>query len=200
MAGLRLAGLIVAAGLTAALPALAADPVQVPLTWLSLTVKTQVASTVLSPPPTEEGLQGARVALGENATTGKFTGQTWTLDERTAPDEAGVLAAFHAATQAGRRLFVVDVPPPVLLQLADQPDAKDALLLDATSSDDALRGADCRRNVLHLLPSRAMLADALMQYLTIKNWHSILLVTGPQPDDQKLGEAFRRSAKKRRKC
>ncbi len=195
MAGWRKAALFAAALLTAA-PALAADPAQVPLVWLSLSVKKSVPSTVLSPPPSEDGLQGARVALGENATTGTFTGQSWTLEEHSAADDAGVLAAFRDALAAGRRLFVVDAPPPLLLQLADLPEAKDALLLDATSADDALRGADCRRNVLHMLPSRAMLADALMQFLTIKGWRNLLLVTGPHPQDQLLGEAYRRSAKK----
>lgn len=195
MAGLRLAGFIAAVWL-AAWPVLAADPVAVPLVWLSLTVKTRVASTLLSPPPTEEGLQGARVALGENATTGKFTGQTWSLEEHSEATDAAVLDAFRAALAAGRRLFVVDVPAPLLLQLADLPEAKDALLLDATSSDDALRGADCRRNTLHLLPSRAMLADTLMQFLTVKGWRNLLLVTGPHPEDQAMAEAYRRSAKK----
>lgn len=195
MAGWRMAACLMA-GLIAAAAARADAPQAVPLVWLSLSVKTKVASTLLTPPPTEEGLQGARVALGENATTGKFTNQTWSLEEHADPDAAAVLADFRTALAAGRRLFVVDAPADLLLQLADLPEAHDALLLDATSSDDALRGADCRGNVLHMLPSRAMLADALMQYLTIKGWRHLLLVTGPQPADQALGAAFRASAKK----
>ncbi len=177
-------------------PARAEDQVAVPLVWVSLTVKSKVASTVLMPPPTEEGLQGARVALSENATTGKFTGQNWSLEEHAEASNEAVLDAFRAALAAGRKLFVVDVPAPLLLQMADLPEAKDALLLDATSSDDSLRGADCRRNTMHLLPSRAMLADTLMQFLTIKGWRNILLVPGPHPEDQLMADAYRRSMKK----
>jgi ABC transporter substrate binding protein (PQQ-dependent alcohol dehydrogenase system) len=177
-------------------PARAEDQVAVPLVWVSLTVKSKVASTVLMPPPIEEGLQGARVALSENATTGKFTGQNWSLEEHAEASNEAVLDALRAALAAGRKLFVVDVPAPLLLQMADLPEAKDALLLDATSSDDSLRGADCRRNTMHLLPSRAMLADTLMQFLTIKGWRNILLVPGPHQEDQLMADAYRRSMKK----
>ena len=39
--------------------------------------------------------------------------------------------------------------------------AADVLLFNAGAPDDRLREQDCRDNVLHILPSRAMLADAL---------------------------------------
>jgi ABC transporter substrate binding protein (PQQ-dependent alcohol dehydrogenase system) len=196
MAGLRAAAAIVAAALLSATVASGAEPAPMPVVWLALASKKSLPSTMLAPPPADEGVAGARVALAENATTGKFTGQTWTLEERQAPDETGVLDAFRAAAAEGRRLFVVDLPAPLLLKVADAPEAKDALILDATDTDDALRAEDCRRNVLHLQPSRAMLADALMQFLTVKGWTRLLLVSGPQPDDIKLADAFRRSAKK----
>lgn len=200
VAGVRTAVSVALAGLLVAMLAppcaRAAEPIPVPVVWLTLATKKAQPSTLLAPPPADEGVAGARVALAENATTGKFTGQSWSLQEVSAPDEAGVLAGFDAAIAAGRRLFAADLPAPLLLQLADRPEARDALILDATSTDDSLRGADCRRNVLHLQPSRAMLADALMQFLVIKNWRNLLLVTGPQPADKLLGDAFRRSAKK----
>jgi ABC transporter substrate binding protein (PQQ-dependent alcohol dehydrogenase system) len=41
-----------------------------------------------------------------------------------------------------------------------------------------------------------MLADALMQYLVIKNWRNILLVVGREPEDIAFGDALRNSAKK----
>jgi ABC transporter substrate binding protein (PQQ-dependent alcohol dehydrogenase system) len=178
------------------LAARAADPAAMPVVWLALSTKPQLPSTMLAPPPTDEGIAGARVALAENATTGRFTGQAWTLEEHAAPDEAGVLEAAGAALATGRRLIVADLPAPLLLKVADLPDAKDALILDAADADDSLRAEDCRRNVLHLMPSRAMLADALMQFLVVKRWTHILLVTGPQPADKLLGDAFRSAAKK----
>ena len=190
------AAFAVSALLSLAPPARAADPADMPVVWLSLADTRPIPSTLLVPPPKDDGLLGARVALAENATTGRFTGQAWTLEEHAAPDAPGVLAAAQAALAAGRRLILADMPAPLLLQLADLPAAKDALIFDVSDTDDSLRAEDCRRNVLHLQPSRAMLADALMQFLTVKRWTHILLAVGPQPADQLMGTAYRTAARK----
>jgi ABC transporter substrate binding protein (PQQ-dependent alcohol dehydrogenase system) len=73
---------------------------------------------------------------------------------------------------------------------------RDALVLNAGSSDDRLRDADCRANMVHTAPSRAMLADALAQYLAWKQWRRWLLVRGSGRDDQAFAEALRRAAKR----
>jgi len=174
----------------------AADPVTVPIAYLALAQTRPQPATLLDPIPTDEGLQGARLALADNQTTGAFTGQRFTLQEVVRPDADAVVAAAREMLAAGQRVFVTDLPAPLLLRVADLPEASGAVLLDATSADDALRGADCRKTVLHLLPSRAMLADALMQFLAVKGWRNLLLVTGPHPEDRALAEAFRRSARK----
>jgi ABC transporter substrate binding protein (PQQ-dependent alcohol dehydrogenase system) len=62
--------------------------------------------------------------------------------------------------------------------------------------DDALRAEQCRANVFHIAPSRAMLADALAQFLAVKRWTKLFLVVGPQPDDIAYGEAVKRAARK----
>ena len=173
-----------------------AEPVSVPIAYLGLLPATAVPSTVLDPPVAEEGVQGARLALADNQTTGRFTGQAFSLQETVAKTPEAVLDAARTLLAAGQRVFVTDLPAPVLLQAADLPGAADALWLDATAADDRLRGTDCRRTVLHLLPSRAMLADALMQYLAVKGWRQLLLVTGPRPEDRDYADALRRSARK----
>jgi len=150
----------------------------------------------LDQPPQDEGLQGARLALSDNQTTGQFLGQNFRLNEEIAPDAAGVVDAFKRRIAAGDKLFVADLPAPVLLQVADLPEAKAVTILDATTHDDALRAESCRRNVLHTLPSRAMLADALMQYMMIKKWSSIALVIGADPADKDYADAIRNSAHK----
>ncbi len=176
--------------------AMAAEPVTIPIVYLALTLQHPQPSTLLDPIPTDEGQQGARVGLADVQTTGAFTGQRFTLDEKVLPDADAAVAAARSMLEAGSRVFVTDLPAPVLLRVADLPGASDAILLDATSADDSLRGRDCRRNVLHLLPSRAMLADALMQFLAVKRWRDLLLVTGPHDEDRAFADALRRSAKK----
>ncbi len=185
------------AGLAAAYPA-SAQPAagEVTIGYLALLPPHAAPLTLLDLPIKDDGVQGARVALQDNATTGRFLNQTYKLQEVLAPDAAGVMAAAHAMLAAGQRVIVTDLPAPLLLQVADLPEAKDATLLDATAEDDALRGTDCRRQVLHLLPSRAMLTDALMQYLAVKRWRNLLLVQGPAEADRGYADALRRSARK----
>jgi ABC transporter substrate binding protein (PQQ-dependent alcohol dehydrogenase system) len=168
----------------------------VEVAYVGLVVPRTLPSSFLDQPPADEGVQGARVGLADNETTGKFLKQNWHLQEVLVPDEAGVIDAFTRLLAAGQRVFVADLPAPLLLRVADLPGAKDAVILDATTADDRLRGADCRRNVLHLLPSNAMLADTLMQYLAIKRWRNILIAQGPQPADKEYADAMRKSAKK----
>ncbi len=172
----------------------ASEPV--PIAYLGLLPQKVEAATVLDPVPADEGVLGARLGLGDDQTTAAFTGQNFTLSETTSKDAEAILTAARDKLAAGARVFVIDLPAELLLRVADLPGAKDALWLDATSDDDRLRGADCRKNVLHLLPSAAMRADALMQYLAIKRWRDILLVSGPSDADKAMAEAFRRSARK----
>jgi ABC transporter substrate binding protein (PQQ-dependent alcohol dehydrogenase system) len=166
------------------------------IAYLALTVERSLPESYLDQPPEDEGLEGARLASMDNQTTGQFLGQSYHLSEASAPDEQGVIAAFKQFVAAGDRLFVTDLPGPLLLKVADLPEAKNVTILDATAKDDSLRGADCRRNTLHTMPSRAMLADALMQYMVVKKWSKIALVIGGDPADKLYADAIRNSAHK----
>ena len=50
-----------------------------------------------------------------------------------------------------------------LLRLADWAKGKEVLLFNVRAPEVSLRQEDCRTNVLHTAPDRAMLADALAQ-------------------------------------
>ena len=66
--------------LVAALPAagLRADEQKVRIGWLSQTVKRSWPLTYLDQPPEDEGIEGARLGIHDNNTTGQFTGP-WSL-------------------------------------------------------------------------------------------------------------------------
>jgi ABC transporter substrate binding protein (PQQ-dependent alcohol dehydrogenase system) len=180
-----------------AAPAMAQTPTPpIEIDYLGLTVERSLPLSYLDQPPADDGAQGARVAMADNQTTGQFLGQTYHLTEDMVPDAAGAVDTFKKRVAAGTKLFVTDLAASILLQVADLPEAKDVTLLDATTHDDALRGESCRRNVLHTLPSRAMLADALMQFMTIKKWSKIALVIGGDPEDKLYADAMRNSARK----
>ena len=109
-----------------------------------------------------------------------------------------VLLAVAAAAIAGKgiKLLVADLPADRLLQLADLPEMKDAVILNARAEDDRLRVSDCRANVFHTSPNRAMKADALAQYLAFKRWTRWVLVSGSLDGDKAFADAIRRAAKR----
>ena len=66
----------------------------------------------------DEGVQGARLGIDDNATTGRFTGQRFGLDERLTGEAEAALEAFRDLAASGIRLMVVDLPSQLLLQIA----------------------------------------------------------------------------------
>jgi ABC transporter substrate binding protein (PQQ-dependent alcohol dehydrogenase system) len=178
----------------------AAKPAETPTTihvaYLGQHFPVKLPSSFMEAPPQDDGIAGARLGVGDNNTTGRFTGQNFVLDEQLIEGDGDVAAVFRKLVQDGDRLVVADLPAATLIAIADLPEAKAALLLNVAAKDDALRGQSCRANVLHLIPSRAMLADALVQYLVLKRWRNVLLVPGPSGADKEYADAVERSVKK----
>ncbi len=143
---------------------------------------------------TDEGIQGARIAIDENSRTGRLIGHRYRLDEQiwAASDEPA--AKSRASLVGFAKVIVADLEASDLLKLADLPEAKSALIIDVRTQDDDLRGPNCRSNVLHVRPSYAMKADALAQYLAWKRWRSWLLVAGKRPKDLAYAAAVKRAA------
>src|SRR5689334_11254702 len=175
-AGLPLLILIAAAALAPAASHAGEQAAQIG--WLSQAAKRALPLSYLDQPPQDEGIQGARLGIADNETTGHFTGQSFALTETIVPEAGDVAAGLGELAAKGIRLVVTDLAAPKLLSVASLPEAAGITFFDAGSEDDRLRGEDCRANILHLLPSRAMLADGLVQYLVAKRWQNLLVVVG----------------------
>ncbi|OAI18615.1 ABC transporter substrate-binding protein [Methylomonas koyamae] len=178
-------------------PTPAAAPAKqiVKIVYFSQEVEAPPALSNLDPFIQNKGLVGAELAVADNNTTGQFTGQQYDLQKVIVPVGGDALQAFsHLAGDSS--LVVLNLPAETQLKLADSPAAQGKLLFDASSSDDELRAGQCRRNLLHLLPSRAMRADALAQYMLKKRWQKWFLVTGREPADQAFAAAIKRAAKR----
>lgn len=128
--------------------------------------------------PTEDAL---RLALKDAALPLEAAGVALTLDVAEVADAAAAKAAAATAAKAGAVALVADLPPAWLLAAAD---AAPLPVLNVGAADDALRAADCRRNLWHLLPSERMRADALAQALVARRWNRVLLLTGPGEADR----------------
>lgn len=184
-------------GTALAMPVMAQE-LEVPITYVTQAEPAGLPPLSLIEPRElpDEGLAGARLGIADNATTGQFLGHTYTLDEMVVPADGDPVAAVQEMLQGGQRLIVADLPADDLLAIADLPEANDALIFNARAEDDRLRTEECRANVFHTMPSWAMKADALIQYLIWKQWDEWVLVHGDRPDDLAFADALRRAATK----
>ena len=172
--------------------ALAADPVEIGIGYLGHAgVKSRLS--LVDQPSENDGVAGARLAVEDNNTTGKFLNQHFALEEVRLKD--GDDAAKAATDLAGRNGFIItDLAADDLLKASDALHDRGTVLLNAGAIDDRLREADCRANVIHVAPTRSMLADALGQYLVWKQWKRWLLVAGSHDQDKLYADALRRAA------
>src|SRR5690606_37859559 len=151
--------------------------------------------SMLDLPSPDDGIAGAKLGIADNNTTGRFLNQAFKLDTLNGTPDDLIKSAVEKVA-AGDNFIIADMRPDALLKLADALNDKPALIFNVGNPDDRLRQEDCRANVLHIAPTRAMLADSLAQYLAWKQWRDWLLVYGPTPEDKLLADAYRRSAKK----
>jgi ABC transporter substrate binding protein (PQQ-dependent alcohol dehydrogenase system) len=172
--------------------AVAAEPIEIGIGYLSqASVKSKLS--LVEQPAENDGIAGARLAIEDNNTTGKFLNQRFLLQEVRLGEGDDVAKA--AAELAGRNGFIIaDLPADALLKAADALRDRGTVLFNAGSIDERLREQDCRANVIHVAPTRAMLADALAQYLVWKQWKRWLLVIGSHDQDKLYAEALRRAA------
>src|SRR5829696_8680203 len=71
----------------------------------------------------DEGIAGARLAISDNETTGRFVGLSFVLNEHRLNSEADALQ--QAISNIGSRFIVTDLPAMILRDLAAQPAARE---------------------------------------------------------------------------
>lgn len=182
---------VAAAWLVVVSSALAADLVEIKIGYLRRP-ESRTAISLLDVPPADDGVAGAKLAIADNNTTGRFLKQTFSLEEVRLKETDDPAAAVAALGARGVTAVIADLPPDALLKAADA--GRALLFFNAGATDDRLREEDCRANVIHTAPTRSMLADGLAQYLVWKKWRRWLLVTGSHPKDNMFADAIKRAA------
>jgi len=172
---------------------LAADPVEIGIGYLRR-VAIKPTLSLVEQPAENDGVAGARLAIEDNNTTGKFLNQHFTLVEFRLKDGDDAGKAAVALADRDIAFVITDLPADTLLKAADAVRDRGTVLLNAGAIDDRLREEDCRANVIHAAPTRSMLADGLAQYLVWKQWKRWMLVVGSHDEDGRFAEALRRSA------
>jgi ABC transporter substrate binding protein (PQQ-dependent alcohol dehydrogenase system) len=173
----------------------AAETTEIKIAYLRQ-AESRTAISLLDIPAANDGVAGAEMAIKDNNTTGRFLNQHFALEEIRLKDQDDPAAAVAAMADRGVSLVIADLSADALLKAADAGRARGLLFFNVGAIDDRLRGEDCRANVVHTAPSRAMLADGLAQYLVWKRWRKWLLVVGSHDADKLYADALRRAAKR----
>lgn len=185
-AGLIMASL--AAGTTVA------ATLDLPIVFLSRAEQPRLPLAFVDPIVKDPGVWGARLAIKDNQTTGRFLGHTYELVEVVVPEGEDIAAVFAEQFDAGGRFFIADLPRNDLLAIAQHPQASETLIFNGRVGDDDLRRTTCFPHVFHTALSRAMRADALVQFLVWKKWTDLFLLSGTTEADKEYAEAIRRAA------
>jgi ABC transporter substrate binding protein (PQQ-dependent alcohol dehydrogenase system) len=150
--------------------------------------------SLIDVPAANNGLAGAQLGIEDNNTTGRFLNQHYTLIETLLGEGDDSVAAMNALADQGVSFIVTSLDADRLLKVADAGKARGEMLINASTLDERLREQDCRANVIHVAPTRSMLADALAQYLVWKKWNKWMLLTGSHEKDVLFAEALRHAA------
>jgi ABC transporter substrate binding protein (PQQ-dependent alcohol dehydrogenase system) len=172
-----------------------AEPATIKIGHIRLAEPAILPISLIERPSPDNALAGAQLGITDNNTTGQFTNQKYELEEAavtTGEEAVAVLNGFGPDIH----FVVTDLPADMLLAVADAAAERDALIFNAGATDDALRMEECRANVIHVAPSRTMLADALGQYLVQKNWKRWFLIVGSHNADKAYGDAVKRAAQR----
>ena len=154
----------------------------------------RIKISLIDVPAANDGLAGAQLAIEDDNTTGRFLNQHYTLIETLLGEGDDPVAAMNALADQGASFIVTSLDADRLLKTADAGKARGEMLINASALDERLREQDCRANVIHVAPTRSMLADALAQYLVWKKWSKWMLLTGSHEKDALFAEALRHAA------
>lgn len=139
-------------------------------------------------------IEGARVAMRESRIRGRALGLRFALEEVMLAPEADAIAAVREAAPGA---VVLDLPLAQFEAVVAALGGRDDLILfNVRHPDDHLRAAGCAPALVHTLPSRAMLMDALAQFLAARGWRRVLSLVGEDPESAAAATAFRGSAEK----
>lgn len=141
-------------------------------------------------------LDGVRLAVKDARIPGRSVGVRFVLDELSVTSPDDLVKAVDVALQSGVQSFILDLPLEDMQDVVRHFSDTNALFFNVRHQDDQLRQSDCGSRLYHVIPSDAMLNDALAQYLKKKHWLRVLVLQGPDPADARVTSSFIKSAAK----
>jgi ABC transporter substrate binding protein (PQQ-dependent alcohol dehydrogenase system) len=166
------------------------------ITYLKLNKQSAPALSNVIKMADNSGYQGAKLAVEDSNTTGKFLQQNFTLSTYDFNNHQHLLARMKQEFEQGKGVFILDVPLPVLNQINAWAKDKNILLFNISEFSNKLRNSQCLSAILHTAPSHAMKSDALAQWLLYRRLTRVLVIRGEKAVDIALAKSFKRSAKR----
>jgi len=147
--------------------------------------------------PHDRPVAGAEVAIRESGIFARALNINFKLKRVAAENTEDLIEQIkYMNKNSGVQFFIVDADSGVLSFSAEATSGMNILLFNISEHSDQLRGSKCQAQLMHVIPSYAMLTDALSQYLAFKKWRKVLLLKGPESGDAAFAAAFSRSAKR----
>src|SRR5260221_643911 len=119
--------------------------------------------SLLDYPPDNDGVAGARLALDDNNTTGKFLNQHFLLEEVRVKDGTDPADVVLQLADRGISFFILDLSADILLKAAEAGRGRALVFFNAGATDDRLREEDCRPDGITTPPTGSMLAEGRPQ-------------------------------------
>jgi ABC transporter substrate binding protein (PQQ-dependent alcohol dehydrogenase system) len=169
------------------------QPVDIKIGYLRQ-APSKIRLSLIDVPAANDGLAGAQLAIDDDNATGRFLNQRYTLVEKVLDESDDPVAVMNALADQGVSFIVTSLDADRLLKVADAGQARGEMFINVSALDERLREQDCRANVIHVAPTRSMLADALAQYLVWKKWDKWVLLKGSHEKDRLFADALRHAA------
>jgi ABC transporter substrate binding protein (PQQ-dependent alcohol dehydrogenase system) len=169
------------------------QPVDIKIGYLRQ-APSKIRLSLIDVPAANDGLAGAQLAIDDDNATGRFLNQRYILVETVLGESDDPVAAMNTLADQGVSFIVTSLDADRLLKVADAGQARGEMFINASALDERLREQDCRANVIHVAPTRSMLADALAQYLVWKKWNKWVLLKGSHEKDGLFADALRHAA------
>src|ERR1700730_17322849 len=131
----RLIRLLLAGTLLLAWMAAFTDAAEVRIGYLR-EIESKARLSLIEVPAEDDGLAGARLAINDNNTTGKFLNQQFSLEYARVLQGDDLAAATIALAERGVALVIADVPADALLKAADAGRTRNLLFFNVGAIDD----------------------------------------------------------------
>jgi ABC transporter substrate binding protein (PQQ-dependent alcohol dehydrogenase system) len=147
--------------------------------------------------PHDRPVAGAEVAIRDSRIFARALNIKFELNRIEAKNAEELVEQIkYMNKNLGMQFFIIDADVEVLSFSAKATTGMNILLFNISEYSDELRGLRCQAQLMHVIPSYAMLTDALGQFLVFKKWRKVLLLKGPETGDAAFAAAFTRSARR----